>query len=154
MPRAKRPKKNGRPEKIPDNEATRKTLEDLGKIQATDYECAAFLGVHKVTFCRWKKRHPGAADALEFSRTDGVISLRRTQFHLAKTNAQVAIHLGKVYLGQSEKQEHQHTGPGGGPIQTVDLSKVSDADLKRLETILGGTSEPRGDQSGEGEAGS
>lgn len=30
----------------------------------------------------------------------------------------------------------QITGAGGGPIQTVDLTKASDDDLKRLEALL------------------
>ena len=33
----------------------------------------------------------------------GFASLRRAQFNLAKTNASMAIFLGKVYLGQSER---------------------------------------------------
>jgi hypothetical protein len=45
----------------------------------------------------------------------------------------------KVY---GDKQQHEHTGPGGGPIQTVDLSKVSDDDLRRLEHVLGVVAEP------------
>lgn len=45
-------------------------------------------------------------------------------------------------------------GPGDSPIQHVDLSKVSDADLDRLEAILGGGADPGRDQGGEGEAGS
>jgi hypothetical protein len=33
----------------------------------------------------------------------GLASLRRSQFNLAKTNASMAIFLGKVYLGQSDR---------------------------------------------------
>jgi len=51
-----------------------------------------------------------------------------------------------------DTQKHEHTGAGGGPIQTVDLSRVSDADLDRLEAILGG-SDPGRDQGGESETG-
>ena len=46
----------------------------------------------------------------------------------------------------------QHSGPGGGPIQTVDLSKMSDDDLSRLEALLGPLANLGGDQSGEDEA--
>ncbi|TIN80716.1 hypothetical protein [Mesorhizobium sp.] len=50
----------------------------------------------------------------------------------------------------------QHTGRGGGPIQTVDLSKLSGDDLARLEDIFGPLAGPGDDdapdQGGEGEA--
>jgi hypothetical protein len=51
----------------------------------------------------------------------------------------------------------QHSGPRGGPIQTVDLTKLSDDDLARLEDIFGPLAGPGDDDapdpSGEGEAG-
>lgn len=52
----------------------------------------------------------------------------------------------------------QHTGRGGGPIQTVDLTKLSGDDLDRLEAILGPLAGAAGDDAeddpaGEGEAG-
>jgi hypothetical protein len=51
----------------------------------------------------------------------------------------------------------QHSGPRGGPIQTVDLTKLSDDDLARLEDIFGPLAGPGDDdapdQGGEGEAG-
>ena len=48
----------------------------------------------------------------------------------------------------------QHSGPNGGPIQTVDLTNVSDDDLQRLETIFGPLAgsgdDDEGDTVGEG----
>lgn len=51
----------------------------------------------------------------------------------------------------------QHSGPNGGPIQTVDLTNVDDEDLERLEALFGplaGTAgdDAEGDPAGEGEA--
>ncbi|NTJ46896.1 hypothetical protein G6K93_07705 [Agrobacterium rhizogenes] len=50
----------------------------------------------------------------------------------------------------------QHSGPKGGPIQTVDLTNVSEEQLNALEAIFGplatGGGDDEGDQSGEGEA--
>lgn len=51
----------------------------------------------------------------------------------------------------------QHAGPNGGPIQTVDLTNMSDDDLTRLEAIFGPLAGATGDdadedQGGEGEA--
>ena len=58
-----------------------------------------------------------------------------------------------------DRQQIEHTGANGGPIQTVDLSKVSDDDLKRLEHVLGALAHPGAggspagtDQDGTGEA--
>ncbi len=51
----------------------------------------------------------------------------------------------------------QHTGRNGGPIQTVDLTKLSGDELAQLEAIFGplaGSSDDDApDQPGEGEAG-
>lgn len=54
-------------------------------------------------------------------------------------------------------QSHQHSGPGGGPIPTVDLTNLTDADLDRLEALFGPLAGAAGDdaeadQAGEGEA--
>jgi hypothetical protein len=47
----------------------------------------------------------------------------------------------------------QHTGRNGGPIQTVDLTKLSGDELDRLEAILGPLADDSGNPSGEGEEG-
>ena len=36
-----------------------------------------------------------------------------------------------------DRQEHRHTGANGGPIQTVDLTKLSGDELAQLESIFG-----------------
>lgn len=56
------------------------------------------------------------------------------------------------------RQAHEHSGPNGGPIQTVDLTNVSDDDLNRLEALFGPLAGAAGgddeaDQGGEGETG-
>ncbi len=44
--------------------------------------------------------------------------LRKAQFDCAMSgNATMLIWLGKQYLGQVDKQEHEITGAGGGPIE-------------------------------------
>ena len=49
----------------------------------------------------------------------------------------------------------QHSGPNGGPIQTVDLTNASNEDLERLEAIFGplagsASDDADADPSGEG----
>jgi hypothetical protein len=52
----------------------------------------------------------------------------------------------------------QHTGRNGGPIQTVDLTKLSGDELAQLEAIFGPLAgsgdDDAPDQGGEGQAGS
>lgn len=51
-------------------------------------------------------------------------------------------------------QSHEHTGRGGGPIQTVDLTKLSGDELAQLEAIFGPLAgsgdDDAPDQTGEG----
>jgi hypothetical protein len=42
-------------------------------------------------------------------------------------------------------QSHQHTGPNGGPIPTVDLTNATDEDLDRLEALFGPLAGTAGD---------
>ena len=155
------PKKVGRPKgttKIQPTEETMKSLRGLGQIQCTTKEGAAWFAVSEPTFLKFLADNPDARKAFDEGKQVGLTSLRRTQFRLAEKNAAMAIFLGKNYLGQSDKQELQHTGKDGGPIQYVDLTTVSDDDLKRLEHVLGALAHPGAggspagtDQDGTGE---
>ncbi len=53
-------------------------------------------------------------------------------------------------------QSHEHTGRGGGPISTVDLTKATDEQIAALEAVFGPLAAAGGDdaadQGGEGEA--
>ncbi|RFC66583.1 hypothetical protein DYI37_03195 [Fulvimarina endophytica] len=51
----------------------------------------------------------------------------------------------------------QHSGPNGGPIQSVDLTNMSEDDIERLEALFGTLAsaaggDAEGDPSGEGAA--
>lgn len=72
----------------------------------------------------------------------------------ARVTAAVAI-LDRAYGKPS--QSHEHSGPNGGPIPTVDLTNMDADDLDRLEAIFGPLAgaagdDAEGDPSGEGEA--
>ena len=153
------PNKGGRPRKLTADEATINQITGMAAIFCTKSEVCAVLRVSRPTLDRFFADNPEVLAAYEDGFGAGQMSLRRKQFKLADKNAAMAIFLGKNVLGQSDKQEHQHTGAGGGPIQTVDLSKVSDDDLKRLEHVLGALAHPGSggsltgtDQDGTGEA--
>lgn len=44
-------------------------------------------------------------------------------------------------------QSHEHAGPGGAPISTVDLTNVSADDLDRLEALFGPLAGAAGDDA-------
>jgi hypothetical protein len=114
----------GRPPKIVADDKTLQTLSGLAKIQCTTKEASAVLGISEPTFIDFLKREPKARETWDNGRPSGRASLRRLQFKLAETNAAMAIWLGKQYLEQSDKAQHEHSGPGGGPIPYHKIERV------------------------------
>jgi hypothetical protein len=100
----------GRPTKLKSDPKTLETLGGLGRIQCTTKECAAWFAVSEQTFISFLGRNPEARQVFEDGKGVGLTSLRRTQFRLAEKNAAMAIFLGKNYLGQTDKQEFEHSG--------------------------------------------
>jgi len=100
--------KNGRPKINIDY----KQLEGFCLIQCSLAEIATFFNCSEDTIERRVKEHFGITFAEYFSkkRIGGLISLRRMQFKLAEKSPAMAIFLGKNYLGQSDKQEIEHSG--------------------------------------------
>lgn len=102
--------RQGRPFSIIPDEETLKKVRGLARIQATKEEAAAVFGIALSTFYQFLKDWPEAAEAWDSGAAEGKASLRRTQFKLAEKNAQMAIFLGKNYLGQTDKLESTHKG--------------------------------------------
>lgn len=81
-------------------------FEYLCKLMCTQEEICGFFGCHTDTLDRFIKQNYG--EEYTFNRiypilsANGKISLRRNQFELSKTNASMAIFLGKQYLDQRE----------------------------------------------------
>ena len=90
----------GRPRK----EIDRKSFESLCGLQCTLEEICGFFDVSDKTLDAWCKRtyKAGFSEVFRQKRGTGKISLRRSQFRLAEKNANMAIWLGKQYLGQTE----------------------------------------------------
>ena len=106
------PKKRGRPR----IEINQKYFENLCKLQCTEKYGDIFSAVYK--------KHAEA----------GKISLRRNQFNLSKTNATMAIWLGKQYLGQRDVQVIDATVKDDTP--KVDLSQLSRQEILELTQNL------------------
>lgn len=90
----------GRPRK----EIDQKQFEGLCKLQCTLSEICGWFDITDKTLDSWCKRtyHQTFSEVFKSKREAGKISLRRAQFHLAESNASMAIWLGRQYLGQKD----------------------------------------------------
>nr|DAF68155.1 MAG TPA: putative terminase small subunit [Caudoviricetes sp.] len=86
-------------------EIDQKQFENLCGLQCTYDEICSWFDVTDKTLNSWCKRTYGKnfSEVFNEKRGRGKISLRRTQWELAKKNASMAIFLGKQYLGQSDQ---------------------------------------------------
>lgn len=108
----------------------------LGRLQCTESEAAAFFKIGVNKFKKILNDFPDVKEAWDRGQSMGKTSLRRKQMALASSSASMAIHLGKNMLNQRESVTHEHTGQGGGPIQTFDLASLSTDDRSKLRELL------------------
>lgn len=108
-------------------EIDQKQFENLCGLQCTYDEICSWFDVTDKTLNSWCKRTYGKnfSEVFNEKRGRGKISLRRTQWELAKKNAPMAIFLGKQYLGQSDQ---------GGVITEKDIRQEDalSASLKKI----------------------
>lgn len=118
----------GRPQK----EINQEQFEKLCGLQCTQEEICGFLGVSDKTLTAWIKRTYGKSysfsDIFKEKRAGGKVSLRRYQFNLAKSNANMAIWLGKQYLGQKDQVEETRT------YDTAQFDMIVQATRGKFET--------------------
>jgi len=116
--------KMGRPIK----EIDQKSFESLCGLQCTLEEVCSFFDCDDVTLNSWCKKtyKKTFSDVFRVKRGSGKISLRRTQFRLAETNAAMAIFLGKNYLGQKDSQEIEHSGAVNTQIVFIGEDELED----------------------------
>lgn len=88
----------------PLKEIDQKMFENLCGLQCTKEEICSFLEITDKTLESWCRRtyKKGFSEVFREKRGKGKISLRRAQFRLAEKNANMAIWLGKQYLGQRD----------------------------------------------------
>ncbi len=98
----------------PQIEIDQKQFESLCGLQCTLAEIASFFYCSEDTVERWCKRtyNTTFADAYKKHSAKGKMSLRRSQFRIAETNATMAIWLGKQYLGQKDIPKEEGSGEG------------------------------------------
>lgn len=93
----------------PRKEIDKKQFENLCGLQCTKEEICGFLEITDKTLENWCKRtyKAGFSEVFKQKRGKGKISLRRNQFRLAEKNANMAIWLGKQYLGQRDSVDEE-----------------------------------------------
>jgi hypothetical protein len=111
-------------------------IRKLSELQVTEREAAAFFSVHVKTFREMLRIDVAARAAWEDGREIGKIGLRRKQIALASTSAPVAIFLGKQWLGQADISVIEHSGRDGGPIKSLDLTKLDSGQRNQLRDVL------------------
>ncbi|MCX4384288.1 MAG: hypothetical protein OSJ39_00645 [Clostridia bacterium] len=92
-------------------------FEKLCNLQCTLVEIAGFFDCSEDTVERWCFRTygEGFADIYKKKSAKCKISLRRNQFEISKTNATMAIWLGKQYLGQKDNAQEKNNENAAQP---------------------------------------
>ena len=92
----------------PRKEIDQRQFENLCALQCTKDEICSFFELTDKTLENWCKRtyKAGFSEVFRLKRGKGKISLRRAQFQLAQKNANMAIWLGKQYLGQKDIRDY------------------------------------------------
>lgn len=109
MPKKPTGMPNGRPpvdgHTAKEKERFKNQFEALCKIQCTEEEIVAVMECDRVSLNRWCRDTYGDTflQAKKQFAEGGKASVRRNQFKLSKTNASMAIWLGKQYLGQTDE---------------------------------------------------
>lgn len=95
----------------PRKEIDERDFEKLCSLQCSLEEISGFFDCCTDTVEAWCKRtyHQSFSEVFKQKRGLGKIALRRAQFRLAEKNANMAIFLGKNYLGQTDKIETTDT---------------------------------------------
>lgn len=141
---SERHKRNGRPPYEP-TDKDRATVRAMTAYGIPGAKIALVLGVGYTTLHKHFRRE------LDVAHIEANAEVGQTAFTLAKSGKCPAMTMFwlKTRAGWREVSRHEHSGA----IGTYDLSKVSDADLNKLESILGPIADATTDSGGEGEAG-
>ena len=119
----------------PRKEIDKKQFENLCGLQCTKEEICAFFEITDKTLDGWCKRtyNLGFSDVFREKRGIGRISLRRSQFELAKKNAAMAIWLGKQYLSQCDQVKIEVKKENNLLDVLTDAEEIDTDDLPEVE---------------------
>ena len=116
-------------------DASRKQIEALASFGVPRDEIAKVAGICPNTLVR----HYG--ETLDIAATKANSLVAQSLFNRAvkgdgSAATSAAIFWLRTRAGWREKDVHEITGPNGGPIQMVDMSRLSDEQLAALQPVL------------------
>ena len=115
-----------------------KHFETMCSYQFTVEEMAAALKISKRTLLR-KLKQPEFKALWDDGAANGRQLVKRRGFELmgldTSAGVQAWIHQTKMILGWNDKAALELTGKNGGPVQTIDLSKLTNDQIDQLERI-------------------
>lgn len=113
-------------------------VENLAGIGCTLPEIAAAVNCHQDTLLN------RFSEEIAKGRENGKTRLRKKQLEIAlKGNVVMLIWLGKQILGQSDRVGLEHSGPGGGPIKTQEMTPELEEKILAVARINGTLSAPQ-----------
>jgi phage terminase small subunit len=107
-----------------------KTARSVGSENLTKPDIAALIS----------ERQAKVAKKAEWSAAERLLALKRITDAAEKSDPRVAVSAiaeANKMQGSHAPTHHRHAGPNGGPIPTVDLTKLSGDELDQLESIFG-----------------
>lgn len=104
----------------------KKMFEKLCQLGCTEEEQASYFKVDADTLNAWCKKiyKMTFSDTYKKVEPSGHISLRASQYKMAKTNPTMSIWLGKQVLGQTDKMEQTFTNEPELKIEVIDNSDL------------------------------
>lgn len=123
----------------------------LASCRMIEEDMANVLGIGHTAFYDWKNAHPEFAEAITEGKKQPISEVEGALFKLCKGYTfKDGLGLTRVkhpdikaiqfYLKNVDpehwRDKQEHSGPGGGPIQTDDLSKLSNDELRERLKIL------------------
>ena len=111
-------------------------LEEAFAMGCTDLEACLFADISKQTLYNYQDAHPGFVDRKEELKETPVLKARQTILNNLEDPQNA-----KWYLERKKKDEFaqqvnsKHSGDKENPIYIQDLSKLTDEELERLESI-------------------
>ena len=103
---------------------------------------AVVLGVNKTTLYQWvidERGEEGDPFSNTLSRCEDMQHIRLLNGGLSNELNPTITKLALANHGYSERTATEHTGANGGPMQVLDVSQLSDEELR---DIIGGSNKP------------
>ena len=132
-------RKQGRvPESLTVSEEMLRSVEESARKGLTYREIAGLLGVSDTTFLTYRKKYPEIESAVEAGRARGIEEATDSLWgHINGGNFKATEFYLKTKGKWTETSKLEVSGPDGGPLEVqLDFSRLSDAELARLEALL------------------